>query len=146
VVVGAGPQLAHLKRRFGDATFTGERHGEDLALCYASADVFVFPSRTDTFGMVLLEAMASGLPIAAFPVTGPLDLVTEGVSGVLSDNLGEAALSALRLDRGEVRSRALEFSWENAARLFLANVEASLSRRPVALAAGPLPPHASSMA
>ena len=146
VVVGAGPQLAHLKRRFGDATFTGERHGEDLALCYASADVFVFPSRTDTFGMVLLEAMASGLPIAAFPVTGPLDLVTEGVSGVLSDNLGEAALSALRLDRGEVRSRALEFSWENAARLFLANVEAALSRRPVPLAAGPLPPHASSTA
>jgi len=127
VVVGDGPQLAEMKRCFPAATFIGDREGEDLALCYASADVFVFPSRTDTFGMVLLEAMATGLPVAAFPVTGPLDLVASGTSGVLSEDLREAALEALRLDRSRVRARALEFSWDGAARQFLANIESALS-------------------
>lgn len=126
VVVGDGPLLGTLKRRYPEATFTGDRQGEDLASCYSSADVFVFPSLTDTFGMVLLEAMASGLPIAAFPVTGPIDLVTPGVSGVLAEDLRVAALAALELDREGVRRRALDFSWEFAARMFLANVEAAL--------------------
>jgi glycosyltransferase involved in cell wall biosynthesis len=127
VVVGDGPLLPALMRRYPEATFVGDQQGEDLAICYSSADVFVFPSRTDTFGMVLLEAMASGLPIAAYPVTGPIDLVTPGVSGVLADDLREAALAALTVDREGVRNRALDFSWEFAARMFLANVEAALA-------------------
>ena len=122
VVVGDGPQLPQLARRFPDVLFTGHRDGEELALSYASADVFVFPSRTDTFGMVLLEAMASGVPVAAFPVTGPLDLVTEGASGVLSDDLGTAALEALALDRARVRACAQDYSWRNAARVFLGHL------------------------
>ncbi len=130
VVVGGGPQLDELKARYPDVHFTGKRTGEALAECYASADVFVFPSRTDTFGMVLLEAMASGLPVAALPVTGPIDVVTPGETGVLSENLGEAALAALRLDRGLIRARAAAFSWENAARLFLANITSACLKEP----------------
>ena len=122
VVVGGGPQLDELTARYPDVLFTGKRTGEALAECYASADAFVFPSRTDTFGMVLLEAMASGLPVAALPVCGPQDVVTNGVTGVLSNDLRAAALAALSLDRDRVRAKAAEYSWENAARLFLANI------------------------
>jgi len=129
VVVGTGPQLAELRRAYPDVLFTGVRSGEDLARCYASADVFVFPSRTDTFGIVLLEAMASGVPIAALPVTGPVDIVVDGVTGVLDNDLGQAVLRAQTLDREKVRERALEFSWENAARLFVANIETALFAR-----------------
>lgn len=125
VVVGAGPQLEELKARYPDVVFTGKRTGEALAECYASADVFVFPSRTDTFGMVLLEAMASGLPIAALPVTGPIDVVTQGETGILSQDLHQAALSAMQFDRERIRAKACQFSWEGAARLFLANLEAA---------------------
>lgn len=126
VVVGGGPQRDELTRRYPDVLFTGRKLGQELAECYASADVFVFPSRTDTFGIVLLEAMASGLPIAAYPVTGPLDIVTPGVTGVLSGDLAGAARAALRLDAAPIRAKALEFSWANAARLFLANIETAL--------------------
>ncbi len=126
VVVGHGPQLAELQTLFPEVLFTGRKHGEDLAECYASSDVFVFPSRTDTFGIVLLEAMASGLPIAAFPVTGPVDLVTQGQTGVLSDDLRQAALAALELDRSKVRDEASNYSWDNTARMFLANIESAL--------------------
>ncbi|NJM55854.1 MAG: glycosyltransferase family 1 protein [Verrucomicrobiae bacterium] len=126
VVVGDGPQRAELEARHKDVTFTGKMTGEDLAECYASADVFVMPSLTETFGIVQLEAMASGLPVAAFPVTGPVDLVQQGVTGILSDNLGEAALKALTLDRGIIREKALDYSWESAARLFLNNIESAL--------------------
>lgn len=122
VVVGAGPDLAELAVRYPDVLFTGKKTGEELAECYASADVFVFPSRTDTFGMVLLEAMASGLPIAAFPATGPIDIVTPGETGVLSEDLRAAALSAQKLSRERVRAKAAEYSWENAARLFVGNI------------------------
>lgn len=125
VVVGDGPQLEELRVRYPHVTFTGKRTGEDLAECYASADVFVLPSLTETFGIVQLEAMASGLPVAAFPVTGPKDLVTPGTTGVLSPDLREAALAALTLDKPTVRARALDYSWENAARLFLANIESA---------------------
>ena len=95
--------------------------------------MFVLPSKTETFGIVQLEGMASGLPVAGYPVTGPIDVVTPGVTGVLSDDLREAALGALSLDKAVVRAKALEFSWESAARLFLANIEtaqfARLGRR-----------------
>lgn len=126
VVVGDGPHLEALKRQFPDAQFCGERSGQDLARCYSSADVFVFPSRTDTFGMVLLEAMASGLPVAAFPVTGPRDIVVNGISGVLSEDLGQAARNALLLTAEDARARACEFNWEQAAALFLTHVRSAL--------------------
>lgn len=123
VVVGDGPMLEELKSRHPDVTFTGRKIGEELANCYASADVFVFPSLTDTFGIVLLEAMASGVPVAAFPVTGPRDNVIDGVTGFLDRDLKKAALQALTLDRLKVRRHAETFSWENAARLFVSNIE-----------------------
>lgn len=126
VVVGDGPQRAELETRYPKVTFTGKMTGDDLAECYASADVFVMPSLTETFGIVQLEAMASGLPVAAFPVTGPVDLVKPGVTGVLSADLAQAARDAMRLDRQVIRETAVDFSWENAARLFLANIESAL--------------------
>jgi len=122
VVVGDGPQLARLKQCYPEVLFTGAKFGLDLAEAYASADVFVFPSRTDTFGLVLLEAMASGLPVAAYPVTGPVDIVENGVSGILSDDIAQAACLALKLDREAARSRALTFSWRQSAKQFLDNI------------------------
>ncbi len=123
VVVGDGPALASLRHEFPDAVFTGQMRGEDLAECYSSADAFVFPSRTDTFGIVLLEAIASGLPVAAYPVMGPADIVAQGVSGVLDEDLGLAARQALTLDRARVQREALNFTWDQAAAVFLANLE-----------------------
>jgi glycosyltransferase involved in cell wall biosynthesis len=108
--------------------FTGARHGAALADHFRSADVFVFPSRTDTFGLVLLEAMASGTPVAAFPVPGPIDVVASGQSGVLDEDLGAAALAARALDRGAVRACALEYSWERATAQFLHNLQPNHAR------------------
>jgi glycosyltransferase involved in cell wall biosynthesis len=122
VIVGDGPQREALQARYPDAVFTGARHGEDLAAHFRSADVFVFPSRTDTFGLVLLEAIASGTPVAAYPVPGPLDVVERGRSGVLDDDLAVAALAARGLDRDTVRQCALSYSWERATRQFIANL------------------------
>lgn len=126
VVVGDGPQLGELQARYPSVTFTGVREGEDLAAAYASADVFVFPSLTDTFGMVLLEAIASGVPVAAFPATGPKDIIAPGVSGVLGPDLRASAMAALDLDRGQVREAAQAFTWRAAAQLFLDNVVSAL--------------------
>jgi glycosyltransferase involved in cell wall biosynthesis len=122
VVVGDGPQLDGLRRSFPEVAFTGALHGEELAKAYASADVFVFPSRTDTFGLVLLEAMASGLPIAAYPVSGPLDIVTPGLTGVLDEDLAGAVRSALSLDRAVIRKTAMTFGWSNSAMQFMHNL------------------------
>jgi glycosyltransferase involved in cell wall biosynthesis len=122
VLVGDGPQLAELRRRFPDALFTGHREGEALAKAYASADVFVFPSLTDTFGLVLLEALASGVPVAAFPVCGPKDVITDPSAGSLNEDLGIAARSALSLSKNAARAHALHFSWENSAQQFLENM------------------------
>lgn len=129
VVVGDGPLLADLIARYPDACFMGALSGLELAEAYASADVFVFPSLADTFGIVMLEAMASGVPVAAFPVTGPVDVVRPGVSGVLGDDLKAAAQQALHLDRAAVRAAASDYTWDATARLFLDNVEAALFRR-----------------
>ncbi len=117
-LVGGGPQLDELRRRYPKAVFTGPKFGEDLAEHYASADVFVFPSLTDTFGNVLLEALASGVPVAAYNVMGPKDVVANGSVGFLGDDLREAALAALDLDRKECRSYAELFSWAACARRF----------------------------
>ena len=126
VVVGDGPALGDLRSRYPAAHFMGEHFGEDLARIYASADVFVFPSRTDTFGIVLLEGLASGLPVAAYPVTGPIDVV--GDAGVLSNDLREAALGALNVDRAKARQKALGYSWPACAELFLKHVRAVHAR------------------
>lgn len=122
VVVGDGPQLAELKVKYPGVTFVGAKHGEDLARHYAAADVFVFPSRTDTFGLVLLEALASGLPVAAFPVPGPLDVIADSPAGVLSENLRGACLKAVGIAPQVCRDHALGFSWKSCAQQFLANL------------------------
>jgi glycosyltransferase involved in cell wall biosynthesis len=119
--VGGGPQLADLQTAYPDVTFTGALTGETLAEAFASADVFVFPSRTDTYGIVLLEAMASGVPVAAYPVTGPKDVVPHGSCGFLHEDLQIAALQASTLDRDACRNYALGFSWASCSEQFLKN-------------------------
>lgn len=122
VVVGDGPAREQLETRYPDVRFLGVKTGQALADVYASADVFVFPSLTDTFGIVLLEALASGLPIAAFPVMGPLDVVGDSGCGVLSPNLRDNALAALDIPRDACRAYALTFSWQASAQQFLDNI------------------------
>ena len=122
VIVGEGPARERLAQRFPHAHFLGPRFGEALAETYASADVFVFPSRTDTFGVVLLEAMASGVPVAAFPAPGPLDVIADSGAGVLSEDLGAACLQALEITPEAARARALNYSWEESARQFLGHI------------------------
>jgi glycosyltransferase involved in cell wall biosynthesis len=121
VVVGDGPARAALERRFPDAAWRGYRYGEELVAEYAAADVLVFPSRTDTFGLVLLEAMACGTPVAAYPVTGPVDVVAEGVTGILSEDLGDAVRRALPLDRDRCRTHVESCSWGDVAGRLAAN-------------------------
>ena len=112
VVVGGGPALEGLKQKFPQVTFTGYRENGALARSYAGADVFVFPSCTDTFGLVLLEALASGTPVAAFPVTGPIDVVTDARVGALNEDLRTACLKALDCDRTACREHAEAWSWD----------------------------------
>lgn len=119
LVVGDGPALEECRRRYPTVVYAGYRHGEDLASFIAASDVFVFPSRTDTFGLVLLEAMACGVPVAAYPVTGPVDVVENGVTGALRRDLYSAALAALDLDPHACRAHALRHTWEAATRQFL---------------------------
>ena len=123
VIVGDGPARGELERRYPQARFLGALAGEDLARVYASADVFVFPSLTDTFGIVLLEALASGLPIAAFPVTGPLDVIGASGCGILDWNLRQAALEALALPKDRCRAYGETFTWHESARQFFSNIE-----------------------
>lgn len=121
-VVGDGPARAELERRFPAARFFGMKSGEELAWHYRQADVFVFPSRTDTFGLVLIEAMASGTPVAAYPVVGPIDVIKDARAGVLHEDLAVAARAALALDRSFVRRYAETFSWGAATTQFVANL------------------------
>jgi len=122
LVVGDGPQRKELERRYPDAVFVGAKIGTELASYFQRADVFVFPSRTDTFGLVLLEAMACGTPVAAFPVRGPIDVVKDPAVGVLDEDLGAAAMAALSLDRDKVRRYAEKYSWESCSRQFLSSL------------------------
>jgi glycosyltransferase involved in cell wall biosynthesis len=119
IVVGDGPARAELQRRYPNVVWAGYRRGEELVAYYADADVFVFPSRTDTFGLVLLEAMACGTPVAAFPVTGPNDLVLQNVNGCLSEDLGDAVRRALLVDRDACRAFAETMGWHRVARRFV---------------------------
>lgn len=122
VVVGDGPDMNMLKKRFPDTIFVGAKKGEELSRHYAAADVFVFPSRTDTFGLVMLEALASGAPVAAFPVPGPLDVIASDKVGVLSEDLAAAAKAALKLSAEDCRAYALGYSWRACAEQFFANL------------------------
>lgn len=116
-VVGTGPESTRLQMRYPDVQFLGQKSGGDLAACYRDADVFVFPSRFDTFGLVNIEAISCGTPVAAYPVTGPIDIVDEGINGALDEDLKAACMRALALpDSGQT------FSWLNATRQFVDNL------------------------
>jgi glycosyltransferase involved in cell wall biosynthesis len=131
VVVGDGPHLDSLKRKYPAAHFVGAKFGQDLARHYADADVFVFPSRTDTFGNVVIEALASGLPVAAYPVMGPIDIIGTSGAGVLSEDLRAAALAALEISTDAALARANDFTWAGTTQQFLANVVEAQSRSTV---------------
>lgn len=140
VVVGDGPALNDLRARYPDAHFLGRKSGRELAGCYAGADVFVFPSKTDTFGLVLIEALACGTPVAAFPVTGPIDILTK-ISGVMAEDLGRAIADAQHLSKEHCVKRAAHFDWAASASQFLDGLvpiepdrTVSLSRRFIAKA------------
>ncbi len=121
VLIGKGPQEEELHHRYPDAHFYGPMHGERLAAHLAAADVFVFPSLTDTFGIAQLEALASGVPVAAYPVTGPRDVIGAAPVGVLDPDLKAACLAALSLSKSACRDHAMTYSWQNSARQFLSN-------------------------
>ena len=122
VVVGDGPARNDLMKRFGDCHFRIVNGDDELSRAFSAADVFVFPSLTDTFGLVMLEALASGVPVAAFPVTGPLDVIGDAPVGVLSHDLGEAARRALQLSPEACRTHAGRFSWQVVTEEFLGHL------------------------
>ena len=122
-MVGTGPLLEEYKQKYGDqVTFVGLKKGEELVAYYQNADVFVFPSYSETFGIVMIEAMACGTPISAHPCMGPIDVVDEGITGCLRDNLAEATEAALKLNRSVVSEGAKKWGAEEAADTFLKNL------------------------
>ncbi|MGO9038128.1 MAG: glycosyltransferase family 4 protein [Steroidobacteraceae bacterium] len=144
MVIGDGPERARLEAQHGDVLFTGYRFAQELARYLAAADVMVFPSRTDTFGLVNLEAMACGVPVAAYPVTGPIDVIEDGVTGALDVDLGAAAVRALKIDPQDCRAHALRHGWDVSTREFEANLascgSAESERAPCTLAPSPQAP------
>ena len=118
VVVGKGPQLEELKRSYPNITFTGAKFEKDLARHFADADVFVFPSKTDTFGLVIIEAMATGTPVAAYPVSGPIDIIPGSKAGVVDEDLKTACLAALKLKRQDAIAHAAKYSWDAVSDVF----------------------------
>ena len=122
-VAGEGPALAELKSRYPTVNYLGVLSQTELAKVYAAADVFVFPSRTDTFGLVLLEALACGTPVAAYPVTGPIDVLGTSRAGAMNEDLREACLDALKIDRAHARAWAERFSWQAASMQFAAHLK-----------------------
>ena len=131
VVVGDGPLLSQLQKGYPDTHFTGALQGDDLAKAYSAADVLVFPSKTDTFGLVNLEAMACGVPVAAFPVTGPKDIIGEAPVGAMHDNLAVAIREALTLWPQDCITHAKGFSWQQATQDFLANLVGFRDEKPI---------------
>ena len=143
VIIGTGPQEPELKRRFPAAKFLGQLDNGILAAHLAAADVFVFPSRTDTFGVVQLEALASGVPIAAYPVTGPKDVIGGHPIGVLNEDLRTACMQALWISRESCREFALRYSWENSARQFIGHArKVALGDSEMRIAVPDTQPHA----
>jgi glycosyltransferase involved in cell wall biosynthesis len=128
VVVGGGPDLERLKKKYPSVHFTGYKRDDELARHVAAADVFVFPSLTDTFGLVVIEALASGVPVAAFPVQGPIDIIENGVTGYVDENLRTAALNALKVDSLRCREEAMKYTWDACTRQFLGHLEAARAR------------------
>jgi glycosyltransferase involved in cell wall biosynthesis len=123
VVVGDGPARAEWEAKYPAVKFLGFRKGDELAAEYAAADVFVFPSRTDTFGLVMIEALACGIPVAAFPVTGPIDIITHPKLGALDEDLGRAVRSALATgDPAACTAEAKRYTWANCTRQFVDNL------------------------
>lgn len=127
-VVGDGPARAELEKKYPDAVWVGARHGEELARYYAAADVFVFPSRSDTFGLVLLEALACGVPVAAYPSPGPLDVIGDSGVGALNEDLAAAVRQALTVSPRLCRDHALRYSWRASAEQFIANLRPFIDR------------------
>ena len=123
VVIGDGPDLEKLQKRYDKVHFTGMKHGKELAENVSSADVFVFPSLTDTYGVVMLEAMACGLPVAAFPVQGPVDVVKNGITGVLDEDLGKAAIAASKLNPQDCIDFASTRTWRETAQTFVRHLQ-----------------------
>lgn len=123
IIAGDGPDRARLQRLYPEAVFLGYRHGEELGALYRSADVLVFPSLTDTFGNVITEALASGTPVAAYPVTGPRDVLSDPRAGALDNDLGQAVLQALTLNRADARAHGERFTWAASAGQFFAALE-----------------------
>jgi glycosyltransferase involved in cell wall biosynthesis len=122
LVIGDGPERTRLEAQYPAAHFAGFRFGDDLAAHLAASDIMVFPSLTDTFGLVNLEAMACGVPVAAYPVTGPIDVIEDGVTGALDEDLAKAAWRALRIDPKACRERALSSGWDVSTRQFESNL------------------------
>ncbi|MBO1927027.1 glycosyltransferase family 1 protein [Thiomicrorhabdus sp. 6S2-11] len=122
IVVGSGPSLEQLKQQYPDVNFVGSKFDEELASYYASAAVLVFPSKTDTFGVVNIEAIACGTPVAAYPVTGPKDIITQGVNGVLNNNLAIAIEQAKQLERTQIADSIPQYTWQGAAKQFIENL------------------------
>ena len=121
-VIGDGPALAAFREKYPEVRFPGFKMGEELASHIAAADVFVFPSRTDTFGLVMIEAMACGVPVAAYPVTGPLQIVRNGESGIMAENLQRAVFEALKIEGSKCRAYAKQYSWEACSKQFVDNL------------------------
>lgn len=122
ILVGDGPYLTELKKKYPDVIYPGYKHGKSLAHYYANSDVFVFPSKTDTFGIVMLESIACGTPIAAFPVTGPIDVIEQGINGVMDNNLEIAIEKCLTIDRKQVELSSQKFSWQGCTDIFENNL------------------------
>jgi glycosyltransferase involved in cell wall biosynthesis len=118
VVVGDGPQLNYLKEKYPETHFLGAKFGDELSRHFADADVFVFPSKTDTFGLVIIESMATGTPVAAYPVTGPVDIIPNSKAGSINEDLRVACISCLELDRNDAVTHAEKFSWDAVSEVF----------------------------
>jgi glycosyltransferase involved in cell wall biosynthesis len=122
IMVGDGPYRKELEKKYPDVHFVGFKTGKDLAMYYAMADVFVFPSRWETFGIVMIEAMACGTPVAAYPAPGPMDVIREGKTGFMEKDLSTAVYRCLGLDRDKVLEYSMEWSWEHCWKIFKDNL------------------------
>jgi glycosyltransferase involved in cell wall biosynthesis len=124
IIVGDGPYRAELEQKLPKATFLGYLHGQELVDQYALADVFVFPSVTDTFGVVIIEALAQGCPVAAYPVAGPIDIIKKGVTGYLDNNLAQSVRNCLALNNNQIKKASQKWTWKECWRIFCKNLVA----------------------